>query len=62
VTKLWEVIPGFMSEYLLEQYEYDELDAAEVRTEVWDFLEKPVPCICWSKGGSILSIPMVATH
>ena len=41
VTKLWEVIPGFMSENLLEQYEYDELHAAEVRAEGWEFLEKP---------------------
>jgi hypothetical protein len=41
VTKLWDAIPGFMSEELQEQYGYDEMHAAEVMAEGWDYLEKP---------------------
>ena len=41
VIKLWDAIPGFMSEELQEQYGYDEMSAVEASAEGWEYLEKP---------------------
>jgi hypothetical protein len=41
VEKLWDVIPGFMSEGLLEQTGHDEMSVADIWEAGSDFLDNP---------------------
>ena len=41
VEKLWDAIPGFMSEELLEEAGHDEMSAADIWEAGSDYLDQP---------------------